>query len=122
MRVDRVLLEDLEPASEDAARSVDLLDREVRRHHRIFAQRSEEAGARRQVAEADDVRRLREDDGRLCDDGCTGGGAAGHERAARNHEFLRHGDPPSVSVPARVRRRMRARRGAFRTTKLFGLP
>ena len=62
LRIDRILLQGLELAPVDAACRIDLLDREIDRHHAIFAERAKEARARGQVAEADRVRRLRQDD------------------------------------------------------------
>ena len=56
LRVDRVFLEELDLAADDAAGGVDLVHRHVGGHHGIFAERAEEAGARRQVADLDGVR------------------------------------------------------------------
>jgi hypothetical protein len=50
-----ILFQHFDLASHHAARGVDLLDREIDRHHRVFAERAEKAGARRQVADPDDI-------------------------------------------------------------------
>src|SRR5437879_12515239 len=56
LRIDAVFGDELDLAPHDAARAVDLLDRELDAHHRVLAERPEEAGARREVAKADRVR------------------------------------------------------------------
>ena len=52
LRIDAVFGDQLDLATRDAARRVDLLHREVDAHHRVFAERPEKAGARRQVTDA----------------------------------------------------------------------
>ena len=54
----------LDLAAHHAAGSVDLLDREVDGHDAIFAERTEKAGARRQVAEPDGIGVWRQNRGR----------------------------------------------------------
>jgi hypothetical protein len=49
----------LDLAAHHAARGIDFLDREIDRHHGVFAERSEKAGARREMADLDDVGGLR---------------------------------------------------------------
>jgi hypothetical protein len=56
LRVDAVLGEKLDLAAGDPAGGVDLLDGQLRGLDGELAERPEEAGARRQVADADDVR------------------------------------------------------------------
>ena len=56
--------EQLDLAAEHAAGGVDLLDGEVDAHHGVLAQRAEEAGARRQVPDTDDVGVCPDDGGR----------------------------------------------------------
>ncbi len=73
LRVDRVFLEQFDLAAHHAARRVDLFHREVDRHHGIFAERPEKAGARRQMTDSDDVGGLRAQNGRR-----------GHSRHQRN--------------------------------------
>ena len=55
LRIDRILHHELDLAAHDAARGVDLLGRELDAHHGVFAERPEEAGARRQMADPDGV-------------------------------------------------------------------
>ena len=55
-------LQQFELAAIDAAGGIGSLGGEVCRHDAVFAERAEEAGARRQVSEADRVRCLRQDD------------------------------------------------------------
>jgi len=82
LRVDRVFHHQLDPAAEHAAAIVDLLRRELDAHDGIFAERPEEPGQRRQVADADGVG-LRPDDRRRGDAGEQDGtGCVPDERAA----------------------------------------
>ena len=60
--------------------SLSVFDREIDRHHAIFAERAEKARARRQMAEPDRVGRLCEDDGGAGD---QAGGRAGTETHQR---------------------------------------
>ena len=59
-----VLLQQLDLAAHHAAGGVDLLHREVDRHHGVIAERAEKAGARRQMADLDDVGGLGAQNGR----------------------------------------------------------
>ena len=68
LRVDRILLQQFELAAVDPAGGVDLLGGKIGGHDAIFAERAEEAGARRQVPEADRIRTLCEDDRRAGDE------------------------------------------------------
>ena len=51
LRIDAVLGDQLDLATDDPARRVDFLDGERDAHHRILAERTEKAGARRQMAQ-----------------------------------------------------------------------
>src|SRR4029434_104060 len=55
LRIHAVFGDQLDLATHDAARTIDFFDREIYAHHRVFAERPEEARARSQVAEADSV-------------------------------------------------------------------
>jgi hypothetical protein len=55
LRVHAVLGDQLDLAPHHAAGSVDLVDRKRDAHHRVFTQRPEEAGARRQMSEANGI-------------------------------------------------------------------
>ena len=55
LRIDRVLFQQFDLLAHHAARCVDLLNGKVDRHYRILAERAEKPGARRQVADPDDV-------------------------------------------------------------------
>ncbi len=86
--IDRVFLQQLELAAVDAAGGIDLLGGEVGRHDAVLAERAKEAGARRQVSEADRIRRLRQDDRRARDQPRRGHADAGQCLTARKAGFL----------------------------------
>ena len=72
LRVDAVLGDHLELAAEDAARAVDLLDRERAAAEPVLAELPQEAGARSDVAELDRVRLPAHDGGKAKRRDCGG--------------------------------------------------
>ena len=83
LRIDRVLQHQFELAAVHAARRIDLVGGKLDAHHGVVAERAEEAGARRQVSDLDDVR-LRARDRRHADAGeQRGAGGAFDQRTAR---------------------------------------
>ena len=64
LRIDAILGNELDLAAHDAAGRIDLVDRERDTHHRVLAQWTEKAGARRQVPEADRLGLAADDGGK----------------------------------------------------------
>ena len=104
LRIDAVFSDQVDFAAHDPAGGIDLVDREIDPHHRIFAQWPQKAGARRQVADADRVRLGANDGGKSSD--AQGGGRTGsleqtatatacrrtiHETPPRDDEKAGHG-------------------------------
>jgi hypothetical protein len=73
---------------------VDLLHREIDRHDGVFAERPEKAGARRQVADLDDVGALRAQNRRRGDSRHQRNAAGGLQQAAAR-ELIVVGHQPS---------------------------
>jgi len=85
-----VIEEELDLLAEHAAGGVDLVDRHVDRLHRELAQRPEEAGARRQVTDADHVRLPIADVGKAGNADRGSGAGAFDECATRRVVVLGH--------------------------------
>ena len=68
LRIDRVLHDELDLAAHHATDCVDLISGELDAHHRVFAERSQEARQRREVSDSDRIG-LRLDQSRHADAG-----------------------------------------------------
>ena len=101
LRIDRILLQQLDLAAHHAARGVDLLDREIGGHHGVFAERSEKAGARRQMAELDDIGGLGAQNRRRGNSRHQGNAAGGLQQATAR-ELIVVGHQPSSPWCGRV--------------------